>query len=363
MALAAILGLAREGSAQFGSAQFVDKFTTPQAHGNASALWVSLGEDPLFAQRQFQRFNNATSSLGSDKWSVGANQFSSITDNGTSKLNYRQNNDGSTIDLSGIASMSFHITVAGSANLYWYLMDASGNDITLDRAILTGKSTQTLDFCTATKSRDFDLSEVTGMYVELSGISKGESATVTNFTFMPLPSAEPLDLFTTAQESSSNGFGAAWVNPLNLSVFAQRQVVRLNSAGTGTASIRDEAWTAFLPRATSDMPSVSVLTYRRDSSYSTINLSSIRAMEFDIDVTKGSVSGYWYLRDKNGCIAQVPGGFERSVGSSPVTLDLCKADIDVDFDLTKVEEMRVWISATSPDSRFSVTNLVQKVIE
>jgi hypothetical protein len=59
----------------------------------------------------------------------------------------------------------------------------------------------------------------------------------------------------------------------------------------------------------------------------------------------------------------VPGGFERSVGSSPVTLDLCKADIDVDFDLTKVEEMRVWISATSPDSRFSVTNLVQKVIE
>ena len=260
--------------------------------------------------------------------------------------------------------MSFHITVAGSANLYWYLMDASGNDITLDRAILTGKSTQTLDFCTATKSRDFDLSEVTGMYVELSGISKGESATVTNFTFMPLPSAEPLDSFMTAQESSSNGFGAAWKNPLNLSVFAQRQVVRLNSAGTGTASIRDEAWTAFLPRATSDMPSdmpsVSVLTYRPDS---TINLSSIRAMEFDIDVTKGSVSGYWYLRDKNGCIAQVPGGFERSVGSSPVTLDLCKADIDVDFDLTKVEEMRVWISATSPDSRFSVTNLVQKVIE
>jgi hypothetical protein len=201
------------------------------------------------------------------------------------------------------------------------------------------------------------------MYVELSGISKGESATVTNFTFMPLPSAEPLDLFTTAQESSSNGFGAAWVNPLNLSVFAQRQVVRLNSAGTGTASIGGEAWTAVLPRATSGTPSVSVLTYRRDSYYSTINLSSIRAMEFDIDVTKGSVSGYWYLRDENGFIAQVPGGFERLVGSSSVTLDLCKADIDVYFDLTKVVEMRVGISATSSNSCFSVTNLVQKVIE
>ena len=260
--------------------------------------------------------------------------------------------------------MSFNITVAGSANLYWYLMDASGNDITLDGANLIGTSIQTLDFCTATKSRDFDLSKVTGMYVELSGISKGESATVTNFTFMPLPSAEPLDLFTTAQESSSNGFGAAWKNPSDLSVFAQRQVVRLNSAGTGTASIRGEAWTAFLPRATSDMPSdmpsVSVLTYRPDS---TINLSSIRAMEFDIDVTKGSVSGYWYLRDENGFIAQVPGGFERLVGSSSVTLDLCKADIDVYFDLTKVVEMRVGISATSSNSCFSVTNLVQKVIE
>ena len=256
--------------------------------------------------------------------------------------------------------MSFHITVAGSANLYWYLMDASGNDITLDGANLIGTSIQTLDFCTATKSRDFDLSKVTGMYVELSGISKGESATVTNFTFMPLPSAEPLDSFMTAQESSSNGFGAAWKNPLNLSVFAQRQVVRLNSAGTGTASIGGEAWTAVLPRATSGTPSVSVLTYRPDS---TINLSSIRAMEFDIDVTKGSVSGYWYLRDENGFIAQVPGGFERSVGLSSVTLDLCKADIDVDFDLTKVVEMRVGISATSSNSCFSVTNLVQKVIE
>ncbi len=357
MALAAILGLAREGSAQT-----VDPFTTTQAHGNAGAPWVSpVGS--LFAQRQFQRFNNATASLENHAWSVGANEFSSTTDNGTSKLNYRQDNVGSTIDLSGIASMSFNITVDGSANLYWYLMDERGNDITLDAANLIGTSTQTLDFCTATKSRDFDLSKVTGMYVMLSGISKGESAIVTEFTFMPLPSAESLDLFETEQNSSSNGFRAAWVNPLDLFVFAQRQVVRLNSAGTGTASIGGEAWTAFLPRATSGTPSVSVLTYRQDSSYSTINLSSIRAMEFDIEVTAGSVSGYWYLRDENGFIAQVPDGFIRSLGRSSVTLDLCKADIDVGFDLMKVVEMRIGIFATSPDSRFSVTNLDRKVIE
>jgi hypothetical protein len=86
-------------------------------------------------------------------------------------------------------------------------------------------------------------------------------------------------------------------------------------------------------------------------------------MEFDIEVTAGSVSGYWYLRDENGFIAQVPDGFIRSLGRSSVTLDLCKADIDVGFDLMKVVEMRIGIFATSPDSRFSVTNLDRKVIE
>jgi hypothetical protein len=43
-----------------------------------------------------------------------------------------------------------------------------------------------------------------------------------------------------------------------------------------------------------------------------------------------------------------------------VTLDLSTAAIDTGFDLSKVVQMQVWISATSVNSRFSVTNLTYR---
>jgi hypothetical protein len=93
---------------------------------------------------------------------------------------------------------------------------------------------------------------------------------------------------------------------------------------------------------------------------STIDLSGIDSMSFDINVIAGSVSGYFHLMDENGFIAEVPDGFVRSVGTSSVTLDLSTAAIDTGFDLSKVVQMQVWISATSVNSRFSVTNLTYR---
>ncbi len=357
MAFAAILGLAREGSAQS-----VDPLTTAQTPGGAGAPWSNISG--LFAQRQFQRFNNATASLGSGSWMMGANQFATPTSNGSSYLNYRRDSVGSTIDLSGIDSMSFNVAVTGSVNLNWYLEDANGALLIQAGApVSVGTGTQTLDFSTASMDPGFDLSAVKFMYVQFSGISAGEGATVTNFIYTPLPTAVPLDPFLTGQNSSGNGFGAAWASPSG-SLFAQRQVARFNSAGTGTASIvgfPTSAWTAFLPRATTGTASASVLTYRQDRFMSsTIDLSSITTMKFDINVITGSVSGYFHLMDENGFIAEVPGGFMRSVGMSSVTLDLRTAAIDDGFDLSKVVQMQVWINATLPNSRFSVTNLTYR---
>ena len=180
MALAAILGLAREGSAQT-----VDPFTTTQAHGNAGAPWVSpVGS--LFAQRQFQRFNNATASLENHAWSVGANEFSSTTDNGTSKLNYRQDNVGSTIDLSGIDSMSFDINViAGSVSGYFHLMDENGFIAEVPDGFVrsVGTSSVTLDLSTAAIDTGFDLSKVVQMQVWISATSVNSRFSVTNLTY------------------------------------------------------------------------------------------------------------------------------------------------------------------------------------
>lgn len=156
-------------------ALFVDYFG---AGSNGPWNNLPLAQDRLFAQRQIQGFNNANVYIGGGEWLVYANSVPP-TDNGSAKLNYRQDNVGSTIDLSGIASMSFDIIVMGTINLNWYLEDASGNNLALSgtpvtltgTSTVTGSRTVTLNFSTATIDPGFDLSTVTGMSVEISGIS------------------------------------------------------------------------------------------------------------------------------------------------------------------------------------------------
>lgn len=180
---------------------------------------------------------------------------------------------------------------------------------------------------------------------------------------VPTQTFSSADPFTTAGNSSGNGFGAPWVNIQPGSLFNQRQVARFNSAGTGTASVGSGAWTAFLPKFVpgGGSNSASVLTYRQDNSYSTIDLSGIASVSFDITVT-GSVTGSWNLMDANGYIAEVPAGFALSAGTHTVTLDLSTAAIDSGFDLSAVREMRIWISAASNNSSVAVSNLRYGVI-
>ena len=169
-----------------------------------------------------------------------------------------------------------------------------------------------------------------------------------------------VDSFTTAGNSSGNGFGAPWVN-IPGSLFNQRQVARFNSAGTGTASVASGAWNAFLPQYnTTGSPSSSVLTYRQDSSFSTIDLSGIASMSFDIAVT-GSVTLSWFIGDPNGFIIDFPGAV-ISAGSSTQTLNFSTANIDPGFDLSAVERMQIRISAASANSSISVTNFTYTLV-
>lgn len=157
----------------------VDPFTTAQAGGGASATWSSIPSS-LFAQRRVQRFNSSTASVGSGSWT-----FAFTTSSGQANLGYRQDSGGSTIDLSGIASMSFDITTTGTVNLNWYLEDENTNNLIQAGALVSvsGTSTQTLNFSTATIDPGFDLTKVTGMTVGFIAASPSASATVSNFKY------------------------------------------------------------------------------------------------------------------------------------------------------------------------------------
>ena len=175
LALAAIAGFAQAG--------IVDSFTTAQAGGGAGAPWSSI-PGSLFAERRVQRFNNSTASVGSGAWT-----FAFTNPDGIARLGYRQNSAGSTIDLSGIASLSFDIAVTGQVRLNWYLFDANGYDlIQLGSPVsVSGTGTQTLNFSVAIIDPDFDLSEIAGMSIDVEGVSEVASATVSNFTYTLIP--------------------------------------------------------------------------------------------------------------------------------------------------------------------------------
>ncbi len=178
--------------ATFGAANAVvlDPFTTAQAGGGAGAPWSSISSS-LFAERRVQRFNNSTASVGSGAWT-----FAFTNTSGTANLAYRQDSSLSTIDLSGIASMSFDIAVTGTVNLNWYLEDQNSNNLIQFGAQVpvTGTGTQTLDFGTATMDPGFDLSAVTGMTVQFFAVSPTANATVSNFTYEAVP--EPATMAT-----------------------------------------------------------------------------------------------------------------------------------------------------------------------
>ena len=181
------------GSANAG---VVDPFTTAATFGNASATWTPI-TGGLFAERQAQKFNGvATGSptLGFGSWT--ASFLSSPASAGITTLNYRVNGSGGTIDLSGIASMSFALSgVSGSMNLNWYFQDVTGLEATQAavQVPVTGSGTQTFDFSTAVlQEPEFDWTQITGMTVSMTrsgSIAAGFTVSSFNSTAVPAPGA------------------------------------------------------------------------------------------------------------------------------------------------------------------------------
>jgi hypothetical protein len=164
-----------------------------------------------------------------------------------------------------------------------------------------------------------------------------------------------MDPFTTAGSSNPAGFGAPFVNTSGSgSLFNQRQVARFGSSTS--ASVGGGAWTASFPA----LGNSSILRLRQDSALSTIDLSGIVSMSFDIAVT-GSLTFTWNVEDESGLLIDFAGPFALSAGSSTQTLDFSTANIDAGFDISKVVRSEIWITAASANSSFSVTNYTYAV--
>jgi len=184
----AVAAVAVAGSA---SAGVVDPFTTAATFGGVTAPWTTI-TGSLFAQRQATRFNNASATLaGSGSWVASLPGSSSNT-----SLNYRVSGSGGTIDLSGIASMSFALSsVSGSMTLNWYFQDVNGVEATqaATQVPVSGNGTQTFDFSTAVlQDPSFDWTQITGMTVQMvrsGSTNAGFTVSSFNFTAVPAPGA------------------------------------------------------------------------------------------------------------------------------------------------------------------------------
>jgi hypothetical protein len=162
----------------------------------------------------------------------------------------------------------------------------------------------------------------------------------------------------TAVSIGTGGGGTTNIQPGSL--FNQRRLQALGSGSSGPSpdtTVGSGAWTGTLIGSNGVTRAKSILTYSQDNVGSTIDLSEITSMSFDMTVT-GAVIGTWYLLDSAG---RTFGWYEdfydaRPAGTNMVTLDFSTADFDHGFDLSAVRSMRISAEANSFNPSFSVSN-------
>ena len=174
------------GSANAG---VVDPFTTDQTAAAIPAPFISI-TGGLFNQRQLVRTNSGSGSIGST--------FANFVPRGI--WLYYQQAGGSTIDLSGIASMSFDLTRgAASFNINWNFYDATGLQSTLE---LTRPSAGTITTSATDPAREtdpgFNWGSITQMEMMFIGGFSSSTAGLSNFNYTAVPAPGALALLGAA---------------------------------------------------------------------------------------------------------------------------------------------------------------------
>ena len=156
-----------------------DPFTTSQSGGTT---YTNLPSGSFFNQRRVARFNNATSvsvASATQDWKATL----PIANSSRTNLMYRQDFNLTPKDLTGLGSMSFDITVTGSVNGYWNLLDSNGYiaEVPAGFTLPAGNHTVTLDLSTAAIDEGFDLSKIVSMDISIAAASANSTIVVKNF--------------------------------------------------------------------------------------------------------------------------------------------------------------------------------------
>jgi hypothetical protein len=321
-----------------------DPFTISQSGGTTYLNVASSGS--LFNERRVARFNSASSvsvASATQDWKATL----PIANSSSTALRYRQDVSLTPKDLSGIASVSFDITVAGSVTGYWNLMDMNGYiaEVPAGFALSAGNHTVTLDLSTAAIDPGFDLSAIVSMEIWILAASANSTISASNLRYGVIPATlvtTDADPFTAAQAG-----GPAWAN-ISGSLFAQRQALRTSG---GTASVGSGAWTV----GSTTTYGFAALNYRQDANYvGSIDLSGIQSLSFNAAVS-GAVVMDWTLMDENErwlWVDDVP-----LTGTSTQTLNFSTAAADPGFDLSSVAAMSIVLTDLQTGESVTVTNL------
>ena len=179
------------------NAGVVDPFTTPQTDVDAaSAPFVSI-TGGLFNQRQLACSGPGSGSPGSG--SIGST-FANFVPRGIISMTYQQAG-GSTIDLSGIASMSFDLTRgASSLRIGWNFFDATGLPSLLE---LINPSAGTITTSATDPARvtaaGFNWGSIMQMEMQFyGGTSESTASGLSNFNYTAVPAPGALALLGVA---------------------------------------------------------------------------------------------------------------------------------------------------------------------
>ena len=168
------------------NAGVVDPFTTPQTTYNTFTS-ITGG---LFDQRQLIKSGGGSGSVASGS----VNFVPNSTNMPSFGLGYEQL-DGSSINLSGIASISFDIIAGGgSYKLEWNITDSTGKAAEM---VVASVQTGTLTFLATNTDVGFNWASVTEMSV-VFGQGSSSTGVLSNFNYTAVPAPGALALLGVA---------------------------------------------------------------------------------------------------------------------------------------------------------------------
>jgi hypothetical protein len=175
------------------NAGVVDPFTDAQtAVGFSSAQFIDI-TGGLFEERTLSKVGGGSGSISN------ASGLVNFVTNNEFRLTYRQEN-GASINLSGITSMSVDISAVsgGAYNFYWIITDSNGKAIDKEVEGVVDGTVTFASFIGTGLNLGFDMASVVKMELTFAQASNSSTGQLSNFNYAGVPAPGALALLGVA---------------------------------------------------------------------------------------------------------------------------------------------------------------------